>query len=440
MKKIDFKKILPHLIAVAVFVIVAVVYCKPALEGKVVYQHDIQGWRGMSQQSMEFKDKYGFYPLWTNSMFSGMPAYQIALDAKTKIQVGYADPLLTLGLPRPISFFFLACICFYFFCIVAGANPWVSIMGAIAYAYSTFDPIIIAVGHNTQMASIGYMPAVLAGLLLLFQKKYRSGFAITALFAALLIGQNHLQMVYYTLIIAFIMTIAFFVKCYKENNISVAFKPVIIGLAAGLLGLACNAVSMMPTYEYARESMRGGKSELTLGTDSRNKTKGGLNKDYAFQFSVGIPETFTLIVPGIYGGGSMGKEYDASSKFVQKLSEAGVPEDNAIQMADGSSYWGNQHGTAGPVYLGAVIFFLFIFGIVYVKSWHKWWIVAATIFGIILAWGNNFQAFNYFLFDHLPFYNKFRAPSMALVIPQLCFPFLSVLAVSKLVNEDNYAA
>ena len=218
MKIFNFKKVLPHLVALAVFLIVSVVYCKPALEGKVVLQQDIQGWRGMSQQSVEFHDKYGYYPLWTNSMYSGMPAYQIAFDSRTKLQVGYLDPILTLGLPKPISFFFLACICFYFFCLVAGANPWVSIMGAITYAYCTFDPIIITVGHNTQMISIGYAPAVLAGLLLLFQKRYWSGFAVTAFFSTALIGQNHMQMVYYTLIMAGIMTIAFLVKSYKENN------------------------------------------------------------------------------------------------------------------------------------------------------------------------------------------------------------------------------
>ena len=172
MKNLNFKKLLPHIVAVVIFLIVAVVYCKPALQGKVVSQHDIQGWRGMSQQSVEFKEKYGHYPLWTNSMFSGMPAYQIALDARNNISVGYIQSILTLGLPMPISFFFLACICFYFLCVVAGANPWVGIMGGLAYAYSTFDPIIIAVGHNTQMISIGYAPAVLAGLLLFFQRKY----------------------------------------------------------------------------------------------------------------------------------------------------------------------------------------------------------------------------------------------------------------------------
>lgn len=437
MKNFNFKAILPHIIAVVVFLIVAVVYCKPALEGKVVLQHDIQGWRGMSQQSVEFHEKYGYYPLWTNSMFSGMPAYQIAFDSRTKLQVGYLDSILKLGLPKPISFFFLASICFYFLCVVVGASPWISIFGGLAYAYSSFDPVIVAVGHDSQMLSIGYMPAVLAGLLLLFQKNFWSGFALTAFFAALLIGQNHLQIVYYTLIIAGVMTVAFLVKSFREKLLPVALKSAGLGLLAGALGLACNAVTMMPTYEYSRESMRGGRSELTQAGDEQNKTKGGLDKDYAFNYSLGIGEIATFIVPSVLGGSNGGNEYNASSKFAEKLSELGVPEENAVQYANAYSYWGDQPITSGPVYLGAIVCFLFIFGLVYLRSWDKWWIVAAAIVGILLAWGSNFKSFNYFLFDYLPFYNKFRATTMALVIPQLCLPLLAVLSVDKLIRNET---
>jgi hypothetical protein len=264
MKNFNFKKALPHLVAVAIFLIVAVIYCKPALNGKVVAQHDTLGWRGMAQQSFEFEEKYGHYPLWTNSMFSGMPAYQIAMSG-SKISVYYVQSIITLGLPKPINFFFLACICFYFLCVVAGGNPWVGIIGGLAYAYSTYDPIIVAVGHDTKMISIAYAPAVLAGIVLLFQKKYWAGFALTALFSALLIMQSHVQIVYYTLLIAVIMTIVFFIKSYKEKQTAIAVKGAALALAAGIIGLACSAVTMMPTYQYAKESMRGGRSELTLG-------------------------------------------------------------------------------------------------------------------------------------------------------------------------------
>jgi len=436
MKNFNFKKILPHLIAVIIFLVVAVIYCKPALQGKVVIQHDTQGWRGMAQQSFEFKEKYGHYPLWTNSMFSGMPAYQIAMDARTNISVGYLSKIVTLELPVPASFFFLACICFYFLCVVAGTNPWLGIMGGLAYAYSTFDPVIIAVGHNTQMMSIGYAPAVIAGLLLLFQKRYWAGFAVTALFSSFLIGENHVQIVYYTLIIAFILTVAFIIKSYKEKQVTIAVKAAVLGLVAGIIGLACNAVSMMPTYEYAKESMRGGRSELTMA-DTTVKTKGGLDKDYAFRYSLGFGETFVFMVPGLYGGSNGGNEYTAPTKFTEKFSELGVAEDQAVQYENGYSYWGDQPITSGPVYLGAIVCLLFIFGMVYLKSWYKWWLAAASIFGLLLAYGANLKGFNYFLFDYLPFYNKFRAPTMALFIPQFCFPLVGVLAVSKLLRQRD---
>ncbi|MBS1735963.1 MAG: YfhO family protein [Bacteroidetes bacterium] len=434
MKNINWKKVLPHIAAIIIFLVVAIVYCKPALQGKVVAQHDIQSWRGMSQQSVEFNEKNGHYPLWTNSMFSGMPAYQIFLDSRTKISVGYFQSIVTLGLPKPMNFFFLACICFYFLCVVAGGNPWLGIMGGLAYAYSTFDPIIISAGHDTQMMSLGYAPAVIAGVLLLFQKRYWVGFAITSLFSALLNMQNHVQIVYYTLIIALIMVIAFAIKSYKEKQLASAIKSAALALAAGVIGLACCAVTMMPTYEYAKESMRGGRSELTLG-DKNVKTKGGLNKDYAFNYSLGIGETMTFLVPGLYGGSNGGNEYNSNSKFVEKFSELGVPEDQALQYANGSSYWGAQPFTGGPVYLGAIICLLFIFAMVYLNSWYKWWLLAASAVGIILAWGANLKGINYFLFDYLPFYNKFRATTMALVIPQFCLPLAGVLAVSKLIKE-----
>ncbi|MEO6682247.1 MAG: hypothetical protein ABIN48_05420 [Ginsengibacter sp.] len=434
MKNFNFKKLMPHLVAVVIFFVVAVVYCKPALTGQVVSQHDIQGWRGMAQQSFEFEEKYGHYPLWTNSMFSGMPAFQIMMGGSI-IHLHYFYDLLTLWMPKPISFFFLACLGFYFLCIIARANPWVSIMGGIAYAYSTFDPIIVAVGHDTQMISLGFAPFVIGGILLLFQRKYWAGLAVTSLFSALLIMQNHVQIVYYTLIIAVIMTIAYFIKSYKEKQIAHLIKGVGLAAVAGIIGLICSAVTMLPTYEYAKESMRGGRSELTLG-DTNVKTKGGLDKDYAFRYSFGFVETFTFIVPGLYGGSNGGDEYTTDSKFVKAFSQLGVPEEQAVQYANSYSYWGDQPTTSGPVYLGAIVCLLFIFGMIYLKSWYKWWLLITSIVGLILAFGANLKGLNFFLFDYLPLYNKFRAPTMALVIPQFCFPLVGVLAISKLIKEE----
>jgi Bacterial membrane protein YfhO len=434
------KKALPHLIAVAIFLIVAVVFCKPALQGKVLQQSDTHGWKGMAQQSIEFEKKYGHLPLWTNSTFGGMPAYQIAMDPQLPVKIdNIAHSILTVGLPQPMNFFLLACICFYLLCIVAGINPWLAVIFSIAYSFSTYDPIIIATGHITKMISIAYTPGVVAGILLLYNRKYIMGFALTALFSTQLVVYNHLQTVYYVLLLAIFFTIAYLVYQYKIGEIKKAFTPVLLAILAGSIGIAACAVNLLPTYEMSKETMRGGKSELTLGQKDGNKTKGGLDKDYAFRWSYGKMETFTFIIPSLYGGSNGGREFSESSRFAEKLSELGVPAESALQNANGSAYWGEQPFTSGPVYLGAIICFLFVFGLVYVKSWHKWWIAGITIFAIILAWGKNFEALNYFLFDHLPFYNKFRAPSTSLIIPQLTFPFLAALALQQLIHENDFS-
>ena len=445
MKKVNWKLLIPHIIAIGLFALVAIVYCKPSLQGKVLSQHDIQAWKGMAQQSFEVKEKTGHLPLWTNSMFGGMPAYQIAFEQGTNISAGiaYFTKALTLGLNEPASFFFLACLCFYILCLVAGANPWVAILGAISYAYSTYDPVIITAGHNSKMISLAYAPMVIAGLMLLYKRKYLLGFVVTALFASIFISQNHLQIVYYTLLIAGMMAIANLVKAYKEKEFIHSIKASVLGLAAGMIGLATCAVNILPTYEYAKETMRGGISQLTLGKDSLNKTKGGLDKDYALRWSFDKMETFTVMVPGMFGGSNGGNEHSSSAKMVEKMTELGVPEESALGAVNGYSYWGGMSSlsetTSGPAYLGAVICFLFIFGLFYVKSWHKWWILSASILGILLAWGSSFKGFNYFMLDYMPYLNKFRAPSMAMVIPQLCFPIMAVLAISKLTVETNFA-
>lgn len=449
MKNFDFKKLVPHIIAIAIFAVVAMVYCKPALQGKVLNQHDTQGWKGMAQQSFEVKEKTGKFPLWTNSMFGGMPAFQIAMENSSKITYGieYLRQAISLWLPEPAVYFFLASLCFYILCLVLGANPWVAVFGGLSYAYSTYNPIIVSVGHNTKMMSLAYAPMVIAGLMLLFQKKYVLGFLITSLFAAFTIGQSHLQVVYYLMIIALCIAVAALFRAIKEKDILSWAKASVSGLAAGLIGLGVCAAIILPTYDYSKETMRGGASQLTLNaSDSMgNKTKGGLDKDYALRWSIGHMETFTFMVPGLYGGSNGGNEHNASSsKMVEKFTEIGVPEENAIGAVNSYSYWGSMSSmsetTSGPVYLGAIICFLFIIGLFYVNSWHKWWVLAASIIGILLAWGSNFMAFNAFLLDYLPFYSKFRAPSMALVIPQFCIPVFAVLTLSKLVTETGFDA
>ncbi|MEO6541319.1 MAG: YfhO family protein [Ferruginibacter sp.] len=442
----DFKKLVPHVIAIVIFALVAIVYCKPSFQGKVLNQHDNQGWKGMAQQSFEVKEKTGKFPLWTNSMFGGMPAYQIAMQGSSKIGAGinFIEKATSLWLPEPAVFFFLAALCFYILCLVLGANPWVAIFGGLAYAYSTYNPIIVSVGHNTKMMGIAYAPMVIAGLMLLFQKKYLLGFLITALFATITIGQNHLQVVYYLLIITGCITVAALIKAVKEKEVIPCIKAAALGLVAGLIGLGVCAGSILPTYDYSKETMRGGVSQLSLNASDSlgNKTKGGLDKDYALRWSVGQMETFTFMVPGLYGGSNGGNEHSASSQMVEKFGEIGVPEENALPALNSYSYWGSMSSlsetTSGPVYLGAIICFLFIIGLFYLNTWHKWWVIAASLIGILLAWGSNFMALNALMLDYLPFYSKFRAPSMALIIPQFCIPVFAVLTLSKLVAETSF--
>lgn len=435
MKQSWFKTALPHILAIGMFLLIAVIYCQPVLQGKTLDQHDITGWKGMAQQSFEYKEKYGHFPLWTNSMFSGMPAYTIAYDGPA-VQTIYLQSILTLGLPVPISFFFLACLSFYFLCLVFRINTWIAAMAAIAYAYATFDPIIVAVGHNTQMMAIAYAPAVIGSLMLVFQRKYLLGGALLALFFGLQVSTQHIQVVYYTAITMGLMSIAFIVHSLRHKaagHLAPAFST---ALLAGLIGLGTYAVTWYPLQEYSKDTMRGGKSELTQA-DSSNKSKGGLDKDYAFHYgSYGIAESFSVIQPGIYGGGSMGRLLkEGKSAFASKLTEVGMPEENALGIANSYAYWGDQPGHAGPVYLGAIICFLFIYGLIAVKAWDRWWMIAAVVLAFMLSWGKNLASFNYFIFDTLPLYNKFRAPSMSLVIPQLIFPLLAALGLQKLLGS-----
>ncbi|MEO6252355.1 MAG: YfhO family protein, partial [Ferruginibacter sp.] len=412
----------------------------PALEGKVVQQNDVVQWRAMAQQSFEFKEKHGHFPKWTNSMMGGMPGYQIAIGPQKPIHIHtqYVQDILSLGLPRPVFYLFIGALCFYFLCIVIGINPWIGIPGGIAYAYSSYNIVLIAGGHDTKLMSMVYAPAVLAGLQLLFRQKYWIGTATLLLAGIMLLSQNHQQIVYYTLLIAVFMTVPFIIKTIREKKIKHLILTGAISMGIGAVILGTMALGYWPTYEFTKETMRGGRSELTQ-KDTKNATKGGLDKDYAFRWSYGKAETMTLLVPNAFGGSSsegLGEE----SNTIQVLQENAqkLPQGLAQEMAQSSPmYWGELASTQGTVYFGAIICLLFLFGAFLSKSEHRWWLVAITIFGIILAWGKNLEGVNYFLFDHLPFYKKFRAPSMALVIPQLSAILLGVIFLNEFIFKTE---
>ncbi|SHN17286.1 YfhO family protein [Chitinophaga sp. CF418] len=430
------KTLLPHALAILALLILSIIYCKPALNGKILSQSDNVQWQGMAREAMEYKKAHGITPLWTTSMFGGMPTYQIAMETSYDF-TNYIPAVLTFGLPKPVNVLFLSALCFYLLCIVLGTNPWVGFAGAVAYTYASYSPIIIVTGHETKMLALAYLPAVIAGFVLIMRKRYLLGTGIMALFLTYLVGANHLQITYYFFLILAVVAIVYAVYCILQKQYRHLLISGLLTVLAVVLSLGSNAVSLWTTYEYAKESTRGGTSELTpLPGASPDKSKGGLDREYAFRWSYGKFETFTMLVPDIYGGSS-GGALSSNTETYKKLMAIGLPEPNVQEMTKHwNLYWGDQSylGTSGPVYMGAVICLLALLGLFIVRSWHKWWLIAISVLGILLAWGSNFPAFNYFMFDHFPMYNKFRAPSQALIIPQLSFAVLAVLTLQELIS------
>jgi hypothetical protein len=436
MKSNWLKIILPHVYAILIFIALSFLFCSPVMEGMQLRQTDNIAWQGAQQEASEYHHKTGIAPLWTNSMFSGMPTYLIMMP--TTNYAYHIHNILTLGLPKPVSFFFLGMLGFYFLLSVMGFRTWINIIGAIAFAFSSFYPVSIAAGHDTKILSMAYMAPVIAGIILTYRGKLLLGGITTSIMLCMLIANNHYQIVYYTLIIAVTMGITYLVHAIRTQTVPQFIKATLVLIVFGLLSLLPSTVSLWTTYEYSKYTMRAGHSELVdeKAPDSNNKTKNGLDKDYAFRWSMGIMETFTTLVPDLYGG-SNGEKLGPSSKTYQTLTGAvGAPPAQAEQFTEHFSlYWGPQPFTEGPVYFGAAILFLFVLSLFIIKSWQKWWMLAVAIIGLILAWGNHLAFLNYFLFDHLPMYNKFRAPTMALVLPMLMVPLMACWALNEIIQE-----
>jgi len=424
-----------HFIAVALFALVSIIYCKPAIEGKVLQQSDISQWKGMAQDALTYRDQYGKTPLWTNSMFGGMPTYQITGIPGYSYSIGALDNLFTLKLPEPINLFFLASICFYFLAIVLGMNPIVGIVGGLCYSFATYNPIIMVVGHITKMHAIAYLPFFIGAILLIFKRKYILGGVLTALATALFVQANHLQITYYGILIVFFMSIYHSIQWIIQKDFTHIYKTFATALIAGLLGVAVNAPILVSTYEYGKESIRGGS--LLTTKDSKTSST-GLNKDYALSYSMFKSEALVLMFPNIYGGGSDPNAIDPTkSKAVEALQQM-QPQIGQQLQSFIQFYWGGIGFTAGPPYIGIIVCFFAFIGLFAKNNPHKWWIPAAIVFALMLAAGSYFQSFNYFMVDHLPFYNKFRAPSMILVIPTLLLGILSLYGLQAVTEIDNF--
>ncbi|MFI5219867.1 MAG: hypothetical protein ACHQNT_10295, partial [Bacteroidia bacterium] len=426
--QIQLKKFLPHVYAIIIFLVIVLVYFSPLLSGKALSQHDILQWQGASKEIFDFREKHHSEPLWTNSMFSGMPAYQISVLYPANL-IKYVNDLLCLWLPAPANFIFLMMIGFYLLLISLKADFRLSIAGAIAFAFSSYHFVIIIAGHNSKAHAIALMPLVVAGVLMTFRGKLLSGGIITALALALQVYANHLQISYYLFIALVVLGVCELVQAIRKKTIPAFFKSAAVLACAAILGILPNITSLWATYEYGKNSTRS-QSELT-----EKKVSGGLDKDYALAYSYGVAETFTLLIPRFQGGAS-GEELGKNSATYKALKDNSVPEQQALRFISSVPlYFGNMRMTSGPPYAGAIIVFLFVLGLFIVKDEIKWWLAVATLIAIILAWGkNDFTGLTDFFFDHFPAYNKFRAVSMILVVTEFCIPLLAILAFKKIID------
>jgi hypothetical protein len=432
-----FRRGLPHLIAITVFLVVSVIYCSPVFNNKVLEQEDVMMWQGMAHNSFQYKETHGHFPLWSNGMFSGMPAFQIAMDTQSVSVPNLFYDLLTLWLKKPASFFFLACLCFYFLTAALRINSWIGIIGGLAYAYATYNAVIVAVGHDTKMQSIALMPGVIAALILICEKRYWLGLLLTTGFTSLMVSFNHIQIVYYTMIIAGGLLLGYGIPWIRQHQGRRLFRTVALALGAAVIGILCNAVALLTTFDSSKETIRGG-SELADAQSSY--TKNGLSEQAAFDFSMYPLEPLVMLVPDIYGGSTELELPAQRSRAVQAIQKMPASD---IALFGGNNpryYWGGVGDFfSGPPYVGAIIILLAVLGFFILDNRHKWWILGVSVVTISMSMGGYFQSFNGFLLKWLPMYNKFRGPSMILVVPTFLFCMMAVLTLQKILETENKA-
>lgn len=417
-----FRKNLPHIVAVVLFAVGAFVYFYPVLEGKELKANDSTVHRINSKEIQDYRDKYGKEPLWTNAIFSGMPAYLISTRYPGNL-VKYLDSFIR-QFKMPVSVLFVSFLGFYILLVIFGLNPWLAMVGALAYGLTSFFFQILAAGHNTQAIALAYMPPMIGSIWYAFRKNALKGAILLALFLALEIQANHPQITYYAFLCVLVFGIVELIYAIKTKAIAAFLKTSGILMIPVLIAIGINFASLYTTWEYGKYSIRG-KSDLV--TEGGNVTS-GLDKDYITYWSYGIDETFNMLIPNYKGGASRPFSRDSETVRVLRQNNAG---DAASSM---QAYWGTQPGTDGPHYVGAVVFFLFVLGLFLVKGREKWWLLAATILSIMLAWGKNFMILSDLFIQYFPGYNKFRAVTMILIIAEFCIPLLGFLALRDVLN------
>lgn len=426
---------LPHIIAVILYVAVSILFFSPAtLDDKILFQNDILQAEGGNREIVTFRERTGEEPLWTNSMFGGMPAYLLSVEYSGDLLTGFLK-VIYLGLTHPANLTFVAMLCFYILLVCAGVRPWLSIAGGLAYGLSTFLLISIEAGHNSKVLAMATMPLVVAGVLLVFQGRRIWGFVLTALSLALHLRAGHPQITYYLLILLLIFGLVWLIWAFKNKQLPSFLKGSLLLLAAALLAIGCNWGRLYNIYLYGKYSIRGASE---LSAESNEALKGtGLDRDYAFAWSSGRAESLTLLVPYFYGGAST-EAIDKDSELAETLERQGVPPAQVNQFLEQvPTYFGDQPFTAGPFYVGAVVCFLFLLGCLLAPAEYRWWLITATLLSLVLSWGKNLQWFNYIVFDYIPGYNKFRAVTMAISIAMLTIPLLGFIGLESLFRESK---
>lgn len=431
MKKINTSLLIPSIIAVVVFLIATVIFFKPLFfDNRVLAQGDVTQWQGSAKELSDYRNATGEEALWAPATFSGMPAYLISVRWSTQA-IGFIKQVITLWMPSGANNIFLACICYYIMLLAFRVRPYLAIAGAIAFAFSSFMLIGLTAGHNARIGAMALIPLVLAGIHLSFSGKRVLGFGLTATAIALQLRENHLQVTYYLLIIVAGYGIMQLVVSIREKKLAEYLKTIGVLIPAAVLAVGTVIAQLWAVSEYSEYSTRG-KNILAQSATTVKQSESGLSKEYAFRYSNGILEPITALIPNFYGGSSFNYlVQDQESETYQALVNSNNNE-LANQLAQYStSYWGAQPISA-PYYAGAIIIFLAVIGILFAERKYVWWLVPISFFAIMLSWGSNFESFNYFLFDHLPGYNKFRSVTFGLIIMFFSLPLLGMLGLEKL--------
>ena len=433
----QFQKFYPHALVLLGFVLISLIYFYPVLQGKQIFQSDIAQYTGMAKEQNDFRKSEKIEPYWTNSAFGGMPTYQLGAKYPHDY-VGMIDDALRF-LPRPADYLFLYFLGFYGLLLVLKTDPLKAFFGALAFGFSTYLIIILGVGHNAKAHAIAYMPLVIAGFVLVFQKKYIWGGLLTMFATALEINANHFQMTYYLLIFLLVLSGYFIYQAVKEKEYKALLTSFGVLTIAGIFALGANATNLLATAEYANFSTRG-KSELSINVDgTKSVGNSALSRDYITEYSYGIAESFNLIAPRLFGG-SNNEALGTDSKMYEFMKQQGVPEAQAIDFVSGMpTYWGDQPIVAAPAYIGIVVFFLGILALFADKRKIKYVFLSGAIVALVLSWGKNFPALTDFFIDNVPMYNKFRAVSSIQVILELCFPVLAIMGLQSFFDLEKEA-